>query len=182
MLTIHASGGAAMMEAARDAAGKRRNHTKLLAVTVLTSMNSLQLKQGGVGRSPKDQVLHLARMARDAGMDGVITSPLEVATVRKACGPNFLIVVPGIRPAPLTPFKSFSRSSSSRTKRPASDDQSRIATPAAALLAGADYLVIGRPILDASDPVAAADAILREMDSATRALKSGNNSITARQT
>ena len=171
MLTIHASGGAAMMKAARDAAGKRRNHTKLLAVTVLTSMDAVQLKRSGVGRSPMDQVLHLARMARDAGMDGVITSPLEIAAVRKACGPNFLIVVPGIRSAPLMPATGFSRRSSSRTKRPASDDQSRVATPAAALLAGADYLVIGRPILEASDPVAAADAILREMDSATRTFK-----------
>jgi orotidine-5'-phosphate decarboxylase len=163
MLTIHASGGPAMMRAAREAVGKKRNRPKLLAVTVLTSMDATQLKKMGIRRSPPEQVLYLARLARDAGMDGVITSPLEVAAVRKACGPGFLLVVPGIRPAAPAPGGTTSHRSSGRSPGLASDDQRRVATPAAALRAGADYLVIGRPILDAPDPVAAADAILREM-------------------
>jgi orotidine-5'-phosphate decarboxylase len=176
MLTIHASGGVPMMLAAGEAVGKRRNRPKLLAVTVLTSMDASQLQQVGIRRSPLEQVVYLARLARDAGMDGVITSPLEVTAVRKACGPNFLVVVPGIRPAAApSPGNTSHRMLQSTWHRTpgsgpslASDDQSRVATPAAALRAGADYLVIGRPILDAPDPMSAADAILSEMAAAIR--------------
>jgi orotidine-5'-phosphate decarboxylase len=168
MLTIHASGGPAMMRAARDAVGKKRNRPKLLAVTILTSMDTTLLKNMGIRRSPPEQVLYLARLARDAGMDGVITSPLEVAAVRKACGPQFLVVVPGIRPAVTPAAGDILHLGPVRTRKTAPDDQRRIATPAAALRAGADYLVVGRPILDAPDPVAAADAILREMAAARR--------------
>jgi orotidine-5'-phosphate decarboxylase len=163
MLTIHASGGAAMMRAAREAIGKRGDRRpKLLAVTVLTSTDAKQLKQMGIRRSAKEQVLFLARLARDAGMDGVITSPLEVTAVRKACGPDFLIVTPGIRPAAPSASNTSHRSSQSLPGI-ALDDQRRVATPAAALRAGADYLVIGRPILDAPDPLAAVDSTLFEM-------------------
>jgi orotidine-5'-phosphate decarboxylase len=154
MLTLHASGGSAMMRAAREAAGSRRNRPKLLAVTVLTSLDAADLRRVGISTSPLDQVLHLAKLAKSSGMDGVVASPLEVAAIRKAVGPDFLIVVPGIRPT---------RASGSSATKNHTDDQRRVATPAAALKAGADYLVVGRPILDAANPAAAAKAILREM-------------------
>jgi orotidine-5'-phosphate decarboxylase len=165
MLTIHASGGMAMMRAAGESTGKRRGRPKLLAVTVLTSMDASQLEQAGIRRTVREQVLYLARLARDAGMDGVITSPLEVAVVRAACGPDFLVVVPGIRPGH-SPNEGAPSGNAASTTRMRLDDQRRIATPAAALQAGADYLVIGRPILDAPDPVAAAETILQEMAAA----------------
>lgn len=154
MLTLHASGGAAMMLAARQAIGSHRNRPKLLAVTVLTSLNAADLQRVGVSRSPSEQVLRLAELAQSSGMDGVVASPLEVAAIRKLAGPDFLIVVPGIRPT--------SASDSLATKNH-TDDQRRVAMPAAALQAGADYLVVGRPILEALDPLAAAEAILCEM-------------------
>ena len=138
-----------MMRAAREALGNRPS-PKLLAVTVLTSTDAATLRQMGIAGTPQERVLQLAKLAREAEMDGVIASPLEIGAVRKACGPEFLIVVPGIRPK------------TSLT----GDDQKRVATPSAALRAGADYLVVGRPILDASDPAKAADAILREMAAA----------------
>lgn len=157
-----------MMRAAREAAGKKRGSPKLLAVTVLTSIDAAQLKQAGIRRTVKEQVLYLAKLARNAGMDGVITSPLEVAAVRAACGPDFLIVVPGIRPATPSSSEGAHRSTAASIDRVTLEDQRRVSTPAAALQGGADYLVIGRPILDAADPVAAADAILREMAEAKR--------------
>jgi len=148
MLTVHASGGAAMLRAAAEAAhaaGARR--PRIVAVTVLTSLDADDLAAVGQAGPVSAQVQKLARLAYASGVDGVVCSPHEVAMLRKACGPDFLLVVPGVRPASA-----------------ASDDQKRIATPAEAIAAGADYLVIGRPITRASDPVAAARAIAAELE------------------
>lgn len=150
LLTLQASGGPAMMRAAVEAAdavaaaGKRR--TKLLGVTVLTSLDDGDLdavgQQGPVG----EQVRRLALLARGSGLDGVVCSPQEVAMLRRVCGPDFLLVVPGIRPAGA-----------------ATGDQKRVMGPRAAMQAGADYLVVGRPITEATHPAAAAQAILNEL-------------------
>jgi orotidine-5'-phosphate decarboxylase len=145
LATVHGLGGRAMLEAAVGALPAMG--TKLLAITILTSHDEGTLGEIGVGGRVADSVKRLALLARDAGMDGVVASPHEVAIVREACGPGFLIVTPGIRPAGA-----------------ATGDQARSATPAAALAAGADYLVVGRPITGAKDPAAAADAIVREME------------------
>ena len=155
LLTIHASGGRKMMEAAvegvRTAAQERgaARPTRVLAVTALTSLGAEDLAQVGFQGSAEEVVVRLARLAQAAGVDGVVASPREIAVIRQACGPNFLIVTPGIRPASGT-----------------SDDQARTATPESAIRAGADYLVIGRPITGAADPAAAADSIASEMDKA----------------
>jgi orotidine-5'-phosphate decarboxylase len=138
LATVHGLGGRAMLEAAVGALPALG--TKLLAITILTSHDEATLGEIGVGGGVSDSVRRLALLAKDAGMDGVVASPHEVALVREACGPGFLIVTPGIRPAGA-----------------ASGDQARAATPAAALSAGADYLVVGRPITEAKDPGAAAD-------------------------
>jgi orotidine-5'-phosphate decarboxylase len=119
----------------------------VLAVTILTSLERLDLEEVGISGTPEEAVIRLARLAESAGLDGVVASPREISAVRRACGPGFLIVTPGIRPASA-----------------AVNDQARIATPASAVQAGADYLVVGRPITSAADPVAAADAIVAEMD------------------
>jgi len=148
LATVHGLGGRAMLEAAVGALPAMG--TKLLAITILTSHDEATLGEIGVGGGVSDSVKRLALLAKDAGMDGVVASPHEVALVREACGPGFLIVTPGIRPAGA-----------------ASGDQARAATPAAALSAGADYLVVGRAITEAKDPGAAADAIVREMERAT---------------
>lgn len=148
MLTVHASGGAAMLRAAADAArafGEER--PRIVAVTVLTSLDAGDLAAVGQTGPVATQVERLARLAQASGVDGVVCSPHEVAALRKACGPGFLLVVPGVRPAST-----------------AADDQKRIATPAEAVRAGADYLVIGRPIVRAPDPVAAAHAIVAELE------------------
>lgn len=149
LLTVHAGGGAAMMRAAAQAA-ECPGAPKLLAVSVLTSMDADELKAVGVSGTVEDQVVRLARLARAAGIDGLVCSPLEVAAVRAAMGPEALLVVPGIRPAGLSE----------------SDDQSRVATPAKAIASGASMLVVGRPITQAADPAQAAAAILAEMQSA----------------
>lgn len=160
-LDLHALGGLEMMRAAAKArdegAGGKSRVPKLLAITILTSMDDNALKQVGVSGSSSKRVVHLARLAKKAGMDGVVASPQEVRAIRRACGKDFLIVVPGIRP-------DLGGGSPKRGKRKA-DDQARIATPAEAIRAGADYLVIGRPITGAPDPVAAASAILEEVSS-----------------
>ena len=122
---------------------------KVLAVTILTSLEIQDLEELGVSGTPIEAVVRLARLAQSAGLDGVVASAREVSALRQACGPDFLIVTPGIRPASA-----------------ATNDQARIATPASAIAAGADYLVVGRPITGAPDPVAAADAIVAEMDEA----------------
>ena len=146
MLTVHASGGPAMLSAARNALEGISNPPELLAVTVLTSMDAAQLRAVGLDRSAPDQVTLLARMGRDAGIRGFVCSPLEVAALRALTGPEGVLVIPGIRPA-----------------EAAIGDQKRTATPAEALRQGASYLVVGRPITQAADPARAADAILREM-------------------
>ncbi|MBP2653656.1 MAG: pyrF [Firmicutes bacterium] len=152
MLNVHASGGISMMKAAALAVAQAAEFAslerpKLIAVTVLTSMDETEWRCLGYNTSVAGQALHLARLAAEAGLDGVVASPQEAEAIRAECGPEFLIVTPGIRPV-----------------GSASNDQSRIATPAGALRAGASHLVIGRPITGASDPRAAAMAILREME------------------
>jgi orotidine-5'-phosphate decarboxylase len=149
LMTVHALGGKAMMEAAVGALPAMG--LRLLAITVLTSHSEDSLGEVGVGGALDASVRRLALLAQEAGADGVVASPHEVALIREACGPDFLIVTPGIRPA------GASRG-----------DQTRAATPAAALGAGADYLVVGRPITGAEDARAAAEAVVREMESAGR--------------
>ena len=150
LLTLHALGGPQMISAAREAAeacGPAR--PKLLAVTVLTSHGPEELARIGLPGSPEENVLRLARRAVEAGADGLVASPREVEALRRALGPGPLIVTPGVRP-----FGS------------AAGDQVRTATPADAIRAGADLLVVGRPIVAARDPAAAADAILAEIAAA----------------
>jgi len=149
LLDVHALGGAAMIEAA---AAARPQDTRLLAITILTSHDESALARIGLSGSLAENVRRLALLARDAGADGVVASPQEVELIRQACGPDFLIVTPGIRPAGAS-----------------HQDQARVATPQAALAAGASYLVVGRPITGATDPAAAAQAIVREMAGPTRA-------------
>lgn len=149
MVNVHASGGGAMMKAAAEAAQRAAQqgaaHRPLvIAVTVLTSMTEATLKEVGVERPLLDQVVHLAKLSKASGLDGVVASPQEVAAIRHACGPDFQIVTPGIRPA----------------DQQGKDDQARTMTPAEAMAAGSTYLVIGRPITGAPDPRKAAEAIL----------------------
>jgi orotidine-5'-phosphate decarboxylase len=146
MLTVHAGGGPAMLAAAREALEGLADPPELLAVTVLTSMDSAQLHAVGVAHEPAAQVEALARMGLDAGVRGFVCSPQEVAALRALTGPEGVLVIPGIRPAGA-----------------GIGDQKRIATPAEALRLGASYLVVGRPITQAADPVRAAEEILQEM-------------------
>jgi len=163
LLTVHASGGVRMMRAAAEAAARAADEfgcprPRCLAVTVLTSLDRRALDvELGVPATVEAHVLHLAQLAREAGLDGCVASPREVRTLRLALGPGWVIVTPGIRPR--------SALAAAPTARPpdAGDDQVRVATPAAALAAGADYLVVGRPITAAADPRAAAEALLREL-------------------
>jgi len=148
LLTLHASGGSAMMAAATEAA-RAPGSPRLLAVTVLTSMDAAQLAGTGITASPADQVLRLAKLATQSGIDGFVCSAEEVAAVRAATGPNTLLVIPGIRPTGAD-----------------IGDQKRIATPAQAIASGASMLVVGRPITQAADPAAAAQAILDEISKA----------------
>jgi orotidine-5'-phosphate decarboxylase len=145
MLTIHAAGGPAMLTAAAEAAA---GGPKVLAVTVLTSMDEAQLLATGIERSPAAQVEDLATMAWDCGVQGFVCSPMEVERLRGRLGTQPLLVIPGIRP-----------------EGSDAGDQRRLATPAAAIASGASYLVVGRPITRAADPAAAARAILGEMQS-----------------
>jgi orotidine-5'-phosphate decarboxylase len=144
LLTVHALGGREMIQAAAGALPAMG--ARLLAITVLTSHDDGSLDLVGVNGGVEGAVRRLALLAKEAGADGVVASPHEVAVVRETCGPDFVIVTPGIRPAGT-----------------ARGDQARAATPGAALRAGADYLVVGRPILEAPDPLAATDAILEEL-------------------
>ena len=153
MINVHASGGVAMMRAAataatESAAKSARPRPLLIAVTVLTSMDEHTLRAGGVERPLIDQVLALAAMAEQAGLDGVVASPQETAAIRAACGPAFAIVTPGIRGASAGAEKN---------------DQARTMGPAEAVRAGASYLVVGRPIIGAPDPRAAAEKIVAEI-------------------
>lgn len=146
---LHALGGYEMMAKTMEALDrefKGGERTKVLAVTVLTSSTEETLRGIGIDHSVQDMVVRLAKLAKSAGIDGVVASPQEVKLIREACGDNFLIVTPGVRPT----FASV-------------DDQKRIMTPAEAVFQGADYLVIGRPISAAPDPVKAADMIVDEI-------------------
>ena len=143
MVTVHASGGAAMIEAARKAAETAgADRPMIVGVTVLTSLDAAALASTGVASSPAEQVLRLARLALSAGADALVCSPLEVAMLRAELGPSARFVVPGIRPA-----------------GSAAGDQARVMTPAEAVAAGADWIVVGRPITGTADPGAAAAAI-----------------------
>ncbi len=147
LLTVHAAGGPAMIRAAAEAAralGGAR--PRILAVTVLTSLDAADLAAIGVTRSPAEQVVALAELAMESGADGVVCSPQEVAALRRRLGPEAYLVTPGIRPTGA-----------------AAGDQKRVATPAQAARDGASAVVVGRPILDAADPAAAAAAILEEL-------------------
>lgn len=139
-MTVHASGGAAMMKAAVEVADRQ---TKILAVTVLTNLDDNDLSSIGQATPVSEQVLRLAHLAKESGVDGIVCSPHEIEILRKSLGPGFLLVVPGIRPA-----------------GSAAGDQKRTMTPKRAMDLGADYLVIGRPITAAADPLAAAQSIL----------------------
>lgn len=140
-LNVHASGGLEMMKAAKAACA---SETKLLAVTVLTSLDDSNLTAVGQSVPAADQVERLARLTQSAGLDGAVCSAHEISRLRTACGPNFVLMVPGIRPAGAD-----------------ADDQKRIMTPEEAIKAGATHLVIGRPITGATDPAAAATEILK---------------------
>ncbi|GAB4117610.1 MAG: orotidine-5'-phosphate decarboxylase [Sideroxydans sp.] len=145
MVNVHALGGRRMLEAAREALANVARRPQLIAVTILTSMAQEDLREVGIGHSPAEMVARLARLAQASGLDGVVCSAQEAALLRAQCGAAFQLVTPGIRPA-----------------RAAADDQSRIMTPRAALAAGASYLVIGRPITQAPDPLRALQEILQE--------------------
>lgn len=152
LLTIHAAGGSAMIRAARqaiDATYPPLHRPVLLAVTVLTSLDAPSLNDIGVPSSPREQVLRLGRLAMTAGADGLVCSAEEIAPLRDALGESPTLVVPGIRP-----------------EGAAADDQKRIMTPRQAALAGADWIVVGRPITQAADPKVAAAAIQAELASA----------------
>ena len=148
LANLHALGGAEMMETAATAVRKEfgDDRPRLLAVTILTSSTAETLRGVGISLPVEQMVVRLARLAQEAGMGGVVASPLEIGLIRAACGPDFLIVTPGVRP-------TFA----------AADDQKRIMTPAEAVGAGADFLVIGRPIARAADPAAAAEMITDEI-------------------
>ena len=148
MFNVHASGGAGMMKKAVEAAEEESeklgiSRPKILGVTVLTSMDGEALKRSGVNKSPEEQVLNLAKLAKDAGLDGVVASPEEIIAVRKNTGRDFLIVTPGVRP-----------------EGSEAGDQKRVATPKEAFERGADYIVIGRPVTKAKDPIKALKTII----------------------
>jgi orotidine-5'-phosphate decarboxylase len=151
LMTLHASGGLAVMRAAREAVGSKKNRPALLAVTMLTSFDEATLREIGMEGSLESRVVALARLANVAGLDGVVCSALEAPAVRRELGPQFKILVPGVRPATA-----------------ATNDQSRIATPGDAVRAGADYLVVGRPITAAKNPREAALQIAAEIEAASR--------------
>ena len=152
MINMHAAGGLEMMQTARDSADAAAGDAGiprpiLLGVTLLTSIVETDFQQNfGSERQLTKQVVYLAQLAQAAGLSGVVASPLEIQPIRKACGDRFLIVTPGIRP-----------------KWAESGDQKRITTPAEAIQRGADYIVVGRPIIEADDPLEAAEMILEEM-------------------
>lgn len=143
MINVHASGGSTMMEAARNAVDQSEHQPKLIAVTVLTSMDDADLAGVNVSKGANDQALYLSGLAKAAGMDGVVCSAREAAAMREQNGEGFLLVTPGIRPAGSE-----------------QGDQKRIVTPADAFSWGADYLVVGRPVTQSDDPL----AVLRDIE------------------
>ena len=153
LVNVHALGGAAMLQAAAQAVSAGvpmgADRTRLIAVTVLTSMDHKTMREAGISGTPITSAVKLARLAKKCGVDGVVASVQETKAIRKACGREFLIVTPGVRPA-----------------EKAKDDQARTATPAQAIEAGTDYMVVGRPIIAASDPRAAAQSIVDEIAAA----------------
>lgn len=146
MLNVHASGGRAMLRAAREALPPAQSAPKLIAVTLLTSMNAADLADIGMGGTPESVVLRLAALAQECALDGVVCSAREAQALRARCGADFALVTPGIRPADAN-----------------ADDQQRVMTPAGAIASGASYLVIGRPITRAPDPLTALAAINAEI-------------------
>lgn len=150
LLTLHAAGGRAMMAAAREAAEGAGRRPALIAVTVLTSLDAPALAETGQYGTPGEQAVRLARLARDAGLDGAVSSAHEARLIKAELGAAFRLVVPGLRPA------------GEQTR-----DQARVTTPAEAVRAGADWLVIGRPVTAAPDPARALERILQEIDGAT---------------
>jgi len=138
MMNVHASGGRRMMETARERLESRSHRPRLIAVTILTSLGEEDIREVGFSGSPAENVLRLAALARSSGMDGVVCSPLEAAAIRGQAGDDFLLVTPGVRPASAS-----------------LDDQKRVMTPADAMAAGSSYLVIGRPVTAAEDPLQA---------------------------
>lgn len=151
MFTIAAFGGIDMMNKAVRAAqkevrGKQPTSPLIIGVTVLTSLNEASLRKLGVEKAPADEAVHLATLAKQAGLDGVVTSGEEIEAIKKACGQDFLVIVPGVRPLGA-----------------AYGDQRRVVGPKEALQRGADYIVVGRPITEAEDPVAAAKGIIEEV-------------------
>ena len=146
MLNVHASGGSAMMQAALEGVSKSKHTPYLIAVTVLTSMNQASLNEIGIENTIENQVLKLAKLTQQAGLHGVVCSALEAKILRQQLGNDFCLVTPGIRPANVN-----------------QDDQSRVVTPQDALNSGASYLVIGRPITQAPNPLKALEQILLEM-------------------
>jgi orotidine-5'-phosphate decarboxylase len=149
ILTLHSSGGLTMMRAAREVLAGRKARPALLGVTLLTSLDSKDLRRVGMVGTPTSRAVALAKLAKQAGLDGVVASAHEAKAIRHACGSKFLIVVPGVRPAGA-----------------GAGDQARVATPAEAIRAGANYIVVGRPITAARDPRQAALAIEKETESA----------------
>jgi len=157
LVNVHALGGATMMRAAAQAVSAGvpmgADRTRLLAVTILTSMDQKAMREAGISGAPKSRVVKLAKLAQDAGVDGVVASVQEAKAIRKACGQEFLIVTPGVRPKAKNGVAKV-------------DDQTRTATPREAIKAGADFIVVGRPILTAEDPRKAAQEIVDEIAAA----------------
>jgi orotidine-5'-phosphate decarboxylase len=162
MVNVHASGGTRMMQAARDAAGDTAARLGaapplVIAVTVLTSMNASTLGEIGVQGAVIDQVVRLAALAQAAGLDGVVASAQEITAIRQRCGPDFAIVTPGIRGGSTAPRGTGAPAA-------AKDDQERTMSAAEAIAAGASYIVVGRPIIAAENPRAAAEGIAKEIE------------------
>jgi len=158
MVNVHALGGRKMLEAASEAIACNLQRPKLIAVTLLTSMAQQDLADIGISETPAEMVLRLAKLSRDSGLDGVVCSAQEAALLRKNCGESFCLVTPGIRPA-----------------QASLDDQLRVMTPHAALQAGANYLVIGRPVTQVADPLQALLDINKEIDSVSMNQISGEH-------
>ncbi|MET0061823.1 MAG: orotidine-5'-phosphate decarboxylase [Candidatus Thiodiazotropha endolucinida] len=146
MMNLHASGGRRMMEAARERLESRSNHPLLIAVTILTSLTGEEIQEIGFSGDPADNVLRLAKLTQQSGLDGVVCSPREAEMLRGDLGHDFLLVTPGVRP-----------------KQATQDDQRRVMTPADAINAGSSYLVVGRPITAAADPIQALQSINLEI-------------------